>query len=418
MKVAERLSGYRIARRDIAGEFLDEVDEIAFLSGGISKLRELILDFAVRGKLVSQDDSDEPAFSALDRVKQERIRLQKAKLISDARLDPDPNANEVPYALPTGWIWTRLSILGEISPRNDVADDAVVSFLPMVALADGFAGTIAPEQRRWGEIKKGFTHIADGDVALAKITPCFQNRKSAVIRGLTNGVGAGTTELHVFRSIGGEVLPDFVLLNIKCLTFLEIGVSKMTGSAGQKRVPRDYFAKTPFPLPPLAEQHRIVAKVDGLMRLCDELEAKQAETAKVTERSRRSVLASLTGSRDTRELSTAWRRLSDHFEILLDRPESLADLRQTILTLAVQGKLVKQDPNDEPASDLLKRVATERHGFVQLGKMRQTKPLPNIASDEVPFSLSTNWQWDGSETFSNSLTIGGKHRKRLIRELD
>ena len=100
----------------------------------------------------------------------------------------------------------------------------------MKTIADGFTSSIKPETRTWAEIKKGFTHVADGDIALAKITPCFQNRKSAVIRGLLNAVGAGTTELHVVRPIADGIIPDYALLHLKCLTFLDVGVSKMTGS--------------------------------------------------------------------------------------------------------------------------------------------------------------------------------------------
>ena len=127
------------------------------------------------------------------------------------------------------------------------------------------------EVRRWGDIKKGYTHFAEGDVGLAKITPCFQNGKSTVFRNLTGGLGSGTTELHIVRPL--LVNPDFILLFLKCPYFIETGVPKMTGTAGQKRLPAEYFAYSPFPLPPHAEQHRIVAKVDELMALCDRLEA-------------------------------------------------------------------------------------------------------------------------------------------------
>ena len=125
--------------------------------------------------------------------------------------------------------------------------------------------------RPWGEIKKGYTHFAEGDVGLAKITPCFENGKSAVFRNLTGGIGAGTTELHIVRPLSAH--PDYILLFLKSPHFIQTGIPKMTGTAGQKRVPTEYFAYSPFPLPPLAEQHRIVAKVDELMVLCDRLEA-------------------------------------------------------------------------------------------------------------------------------------------------
>jgi type I restriction enzyme S subunit len=119
--------------------------------------------------------------------------------------------------------------------------------------------------------KKGYTHFAEGDVGLAKITPCFENGKSAIFRNLTGGIGAGTTELHIVRPL--SVHQDYILLFLKSPHFIQTGIPKMTGTAGQKRVPTEYFAYSPFPLPPLAEQHRIVAKVDELMALCNRLEA-------------------------------------------------------------------------------------------------------------------------------------------------
>lgn len=127
------------------------------------------------------------------------------------------------------------------------------------------------QERKWSEIKKGFTHFQDDDVVLAKITPCFENGKSCVIRGLPNQIGAGTTELHVFRNKYAKTFPEYVLSFLKSPLFFSVGIPKMTGTAGQKRVPTEYFSSTPFPLPPLAEQHRIVSKIDQLMALCNTL---------------------------------------------------------------------------------------------------------------------------------------------------
>ena len=126
----------------------------------------------------------------------------------------------------------------------------------------------------WGKIKRGYTHFAEGDVGLAKITPCFENGKSIVFRNLIGGIGSGTTELHVVRPI--FVDSDYIVLFLKTPHFIETGISRMTGTAGQKRVPAKYFANSPLSLPPLAEQHRIVARVDELMALCDQLEASLA----------------------------------------------------------------------------------------------------------------------------------------------
>lgn len=240
----------------------------------VDKLRQAILQLAVLGKLVPQDPKDEPASVLLEKIKAEKERLLKEKKIKKTKplslIAPD----EFPYELPGNWEWTKLAEIGLINPRNEIEDGKEVSFIPMKLVPTVFGNKIESEKREWKDIKKGFTHFAEGDVAIAKITPCFQNRKSVVMRSLINGFGAGTTELHIFRSINEQVIPEYVLLYLKTSKFIMDGVDRMTGSAGQKRVPKTYFSENPFPLPPLKEQKRIVAKVEQFMFLCDKLKAK------------------------------------------------------------------------------------------------------------------------------------------------
>ena len=140
----------------------------------------------------------------------------------------------------------------------------------MSSIPVAFSEPHTSEECSWRDIKSGFTHFAEGDVGVAKITPCFENGKSTVFKNLRNGIGAGTTELHIVRPLC-EVEPRYVLLFLKTPRFLINGEVGMMGSAGQKRVARAYFENTPFPLPPLPEQSRIVTRVEDLMRLCADL---------------------------------------------------------------------------------------------------------------------------------------------------
>ena len=176
-------------------------------------------------------------------------------------------------SLPKNWCWTCLDELGDTTPRNELSDKTIVGFSPMRLVTKKLGEPIAFERKTWGEVRKGFTPFAEGDVVLAKITPCFENGNQESFAECRS-FGTGTTELHVFRPVKKCVLPEYVLIFFKSPQFLINGEAHMTGTAGQKRVPWDYFAKTPFPLPPLAEQQRIVAKVDELMRWCDALEAR------------------------------------------------------------------------------------------------------------------------------------------------
>lgn len=268
----------------------EHFDSLVELPYGVAKMRELILQLAVQGKLVEQDICDEPAEALLERIAKAQGRTNELSAVAAA------NAIDCRDELPKGWKWTTLSNVAELSPRNGASDDTEASFAPMATIPERYGDNHKAETRRWGEIRKGFTHFAEGDVVIAKITPCFQNGKSAVMRNLTNGIGAGTTELHVLRIVPGTMCSDYILMFVKSPKFLTDGVAKMTGSAGQKRVPRDYVATTPFPLPPLAEQRRIAAKVDQLMALCDQLETRLDESRDAGERLLSSSIACVLGS--------------------------------------------------------------------------------------------------------------------------
>lgn len=316
--------------------FFQKFDQFADAPDAVPKLRELVLELAIRGCLSERrpKDQDDSAWRTFIKAFDNRIYGS----------DPGPPP---PFEIPEEWRWVTLNDLGSTRVRNEADDDRQASFIPMALVPLKYGNAPQSETRAWGEIKKAFTHFADGDVVMAKITPCFENGKSAVVRNLVNGIGAGTTELHVFRPGTPTVLPEFVLTYIKSRGFITRGERVMTGSAGQKRVPRDYFAGSPFPLPPPAEQKRIVAKVDELMALCDRLEAQQQEREARARGLARAALARFAAAPTPANLNLL-------FHSSFSIPPS--DLRKSILTLAVQGKLVPQDPNDEPADKCLSRL--------------------------------------------------------------
>jgi type I restriction enzyme, S subunit len=250
---------------------LDNLAPLTTRPDQIKPLRQTILNLAVRGKLVEQDPTDESAAELLMRIAAEKARMVKAKASRKAKAISPLEPDDLPFPQPHGWAWTQIAEIGIISPRNEADDDLDASFVPMPMIAAEYGVANKHEPRPWREIKKGYTHFAEGDVGLAKITPCFENGKSTVFRNLTGSIGAGTTELHIVRPLFVDA--DFIVLFLKSPYFVETGIPRMTGTAGQKRVPTEYFTGSPFPLPPLAEQNRIVAKVDALMALCDRLEA-------------------------------------------------------------------------------------------------------------------------------------------------
>lgn len=361
---------------------------------GIKKLRELILELAVRGKLVPQDPNDEPASVLLKRIAAEKAELVKQGKIKKPKPLPEISEEEKPFELPIGWEWATLNTLAEINPKIDVSDDEQdISFVPMPLISTKFDGSHDFEVRKWKEVKKGYTHFANGDIAIAKITPCFENSKAAIFSGLKNNVGVGTTELHVARPYCPAVNQQYLLLNFKSPGFLKTGESQMTGSAGQKRVPRNFFENYPLPFPPLQEQERIVNNFTQLMILCDQLEQHSLTSLDAHQQLVETLLTTLTDSQNADELAENWARISEHFDTLFTTEASIDALKQTILQLAVMGKLVPQDPNDEPASELLKRIAQEKAQLVKDGKIKKQKPLPPISDEEKPFELPDGWEW-------------------------
>ena len=242
----------------------------------LKKLRQQILQEAIDGRLTvewrQQNPDVEPASELLARIQAEKEQLIKDKKIKKQKPLPPISDAEKPFDLPDGWVWCRLGDTGLINPRNNAKDENIAGFSPMPYVNHKFG--IHPRflTRKWGEIKKGFTHFAENDIIIAKITPCFENSKSGIIQNIPGSIGAGTTELHVVRVNIDDILPEYVYILVKTDSFLINGKKLMKGAVGQKRVPKEYIEKLITPIPPLPEQKAIVTKVEKLLALCDQME--------------------------------------------------------------------------------------------------------------------------------------------------
>ena len=265
-----------------------EKSDIKLTQSFPEKLKKSILQYAVQGKLVPQDPADEPASVLL-----ERIRAEKEQLVKEGKIKRDKHESvifrrdnsyyeisgknevciddQIPFDVPESWEWTRTGSLFQVNPRNRLPDDLDAGFMPMPLLSDGFGNHHDFQIRKWKEIKTGFTHFADGDIVIAKITPCFQNRKSAVISGLPNGFGAGTTELHVLRDHTKKLFMPYCLLIYKTHAFIEKGIKNFSGTAGQQRIGKELISDYLIPIPPLEEQKRIVSAVESIFKKLGDL---------------------------------------------------------------------------------------------------------------------------------------------------
>ena len=179
--------------------------------------------------------------------------------------------------------------------------------------------------------------------------------------------------------------------------------SLVSGTTKQVELNTSAVITLEVPIPPLAEQHRIVAKVDELMSLCDQLEQQTEDSIAAHQTLVETLLDTLTQSQNAEELAQNWNRISDHFDTLFNTEHSIDQLKQTILQLAVMGKLVPQDPNDEPASILLEKIGAEKDRLIKEKKIKKQKPLPEISEDEKPFDLPEGWKWIILKTAINLL---------------
>ncbi len=241
-------------------------------------IKKSILQEAIQGKLVPQDPQEESSCVLLQRIKEEKQRLvtegklKKNDVVDSTIIRGDDNKywekrgneivcidDEIPFDIPNSWTWCRIKDIFQINPKNNAQDDFDAAFIPMEKIDATYLSSFTYSTKKWGEIKKGFTHFADGDVAFAKITPCFQNRKSMILRKLPNGIGAGTTELKVLRSYGGTIVNEYLLFFLESSYFVDEATFK--GTANQQRIISGYLENKLFPLPPFQEQQRIVNAV-------------------------------------------------------------------------------------------------------------------------------------------------------------
>ena len=316
------------------------------------QLRKSILQQAIQGKLVPQDPNDEPASVLL-----ERIREEKARLVEEKKIKKEKNPSvifrgednsyyekftlsgevkcideEIPFEIPNGWEWARISNIFQINPKNICSDELEVAFIPMEKLSAGYGSNYSYEKVKWRKIKKSFAHFANGDIAFAKITPCFQNRKSAVFEKLPNGVGAGTTELKILRTFTETINRYYLLYFLKSPYFVEEAIFK--GTANQQRIISGYLENKLFPLPPLEEQQRIVEKIEELIPHIEYYSKAQTE------------------------LDVLNKNIKEQ-------------LKKSVLQYAIEGKLVPQDEAEGTAEELLLQIQKEKQKLYEENKLKK-----------------------------------------------
>ncbi len=368
---------------------LQNFDLLATAPGGVARLRELILTLAVQGKLVPQDPSDEPASVLL-----QKIRTEKDSLIASGKIKRDkplaPIADEEkPFELPVGWEWVRIPEISHSLGQGEPVQP--FSYIDVAAI-DNMRGVIASDVQVIQPAdapSRARKSIQVGTVLYSTVRPYLKN--IAVVETEYHPKPIASTAFAVMHPHAG-IESRYLLHYLRSQPFTEFVNSKAVGVAYPAINDANFFQGV-VPLPPTVEQQRIVARVEELMRLCDALEAKGQLDAQQHAQLLQTLLGTLTDSATPEKLAAHWQRVAEHFDLLLDRPEAVDALEQTLLQLAVRGLLVPQDPSDEPASVLLQKIRAEKDRLIAVGKIKRDKPLAPISDEEKPFGLPVGWEW-------------------------
>lgn len=365
---------------------------------GIKKLRELILELAVRGKLVPQDPNDEPASELLKRIAAEKVELVKQGKIKKQKPLPEISEDEKPFELPEGWEWARLGstvaiirgITFPASEKHKEPSEGKVACLRTANVQDSI---------EWDDllyvsesfVKRSEQFAEKGDIVMSMANSRELVGKVAYIYNIPTGSATFGGFLSVIRPYGFNAA--FLMSVLRSPNIKSILIDSSSQTTNIANISLEKLNPLVISVPPIGEQNRIASKVEELMSLCDQLEQQSLTSLEAHQQLVETLLATLTDSQNAEVLAENWARISLHFDTLFTTEVSIDALKQTILQLAVMGKLVPQDPDDEPASELLKRIEQEKAQLVKEGKIKKQKPLPPVSDEEKPFELPQGWEW-------------------------
>lgn len=396
-----------------AQRLLELYDRVADAPNAVERLRKFVLDLAVRGKLVEQDPADEPASKLLERIAEEKECLVEAGKIKRQKPSEHIEPFDEPFNLPISWVWVRLAdILTKLtdgthySPPNGPAGDFLYITAKNIKSDGVFLDNATYVSREVHEQIYSRCNPEPGDILYIK-------------DGATTGVLTINNIEEPFSMLSSVALLKLpsTLFNRLIVEFLRSPFfygqmrSFMKGAA-ITRVTLKRMGPALLPLPPLAEQNRIVAKVDELMALLDRLESTRTQRESTRDRLTTASLTRLSATDTTDKEFRAHARFAlDNLDHLTCRPDQINTLRQTILNLAVRGKLVEQVPDDEPASQLLYRLRAIQKAASYKGGLRKRKPIHSMRRDELLFKIPDSWQlpsFDDLFIIASGVTKGGR----------
>lgn len=366
------------------GVFFENFELLADAPNGIQKLRELILQLAVMGKLVEQDPNDEPANALIERIKVKKKRDTKGKDEDESKVSQIVENEQL--SLPPSWFLVRLgdliySIIGGGTPskRNSDYWEGEIPWASVKDLGKGKYLEHTIDKINEEGIRQSSTNL----IPKGRIIVCTRMGLGKIaINKIDVAINQDLKALHLCEEIDLNYFYNFYL------------TQNITGNGMTvKGIRQEELLNILIPLPPLAEQKRIVSKVDELMALCDKLEARRQKKQELQSKLNSAALDRMLNAENQEEFEQNWQRICENFDLLYDNPENVGKLRKAILQLAVQGKVVEQNPEDEPASVLVENIEAEKKNLVKVGKIKKNESFPEIGTGEIPYDLPESWEW-------------------------
>lgn len=386
--------------------FLTYFDRFSDAPDAIPRLRHFILDLAVRGKLVERDPADEPASVLLRRILEERARLVTRGSVKQREISGTTPVNGSTFRAPSGWV---LTTLGEVTHK--ITDGAhktptyVDEGIPFISVKDFSGGALdfsntrlIPENEHAALYKR--CDPRRGDILIGRIGTLGKAVLVDTDRAFSLFVSVGLIRFnHEF------IAPLYFRLALNSpLVESEYNRIKVGGGTHTNKLNLGDLHSVIFPLPPLAEQRRIVAKVDELMALCDRLEATQRDRDTRRDRLTAASHYHLNSGADARHAGF----YVNHLPQIASRPEQIPALREAILNLAVRGRIIPQGESDEPVSQMLERIHAEQQRLIKAGAIPKSKVRPSDACAELPLELPKTWEPIAFGRLCNIVTSGSR----------
>lgn len=389
-------------------ELLEKHFEIALETpDGIKKLREMILSLAMQGKLVPQDPNDQSASALLKVIEVEKKQLSKEVKIKGKEQVPPDDSIENPYDLPKVWAWCRIGDIcydwGQKVPNKKFTYIDVGSI-------DNTNGIISPDVQVLSAEEapsRARKIVKKGTVIYSTVRPYLLN--IAIVEEDYNYEPIASTAFAIMHTFSC-VFNRYLYYYLHSPFFVNYVQSQMKGVAYPAINDRKFF-QGPIPIPPLNEQKRIVVRIDQLRVLCDKLEAERNERNSKRFKVHTAAINNLLSASDKPEFKKSWNFITKNFGELYSVPENVEELKKAILQLAVMGKLVPQDPNDQPVSALLKEIESEKKQLFKEGKVKKPESIIPLKQEEIPYTLPKGWIWVRLGNILNKIIGGGTPSK-------